>query len=122
MGTRSVGTRGGRLSSGSRGSARIDSRNPHAVADRLASRLDSLSSERRRELLDAAWAQSLLTAHGGASRIRTALWPIVQTAVAATIAWVIATRAFGHQGPFFAPVAAIMALGATRGQRARRAG
>src|SRR3954451_25023492 len=92
-----------------------------ALADRVVARLDSLSTERRREALDAAWDQSRQTAHGGMARVREALWPTVQTAVAATIAWVIATRVCAHSSPFFAPVAAIMALGATRGQRARRA-
>jgi uncharacterized membrane protein YgaE (UPF0421/DUF939 family) len=53
--------------------------------------------------------------------LRGNLWPLVQTAVAAAVAWFVATRVLGHAHPFFAPVAAIMSLGATRGQRLRRA-
>jgi uncharacterized membrane protein YgaE (UPF0421/DUF939 family) len=99
----------------------MGSRTRPAVAERLATSLDSLSTERRREALDAAWAQSRETAQTGMGRARGALWPTVQTALAATIAWLLASRVLGHHTPFFAPVAAIMALGATRGQRARRA-
>ena len=47
-----------------------------AVAERLATSLDALSTERRREALDAAWAQSRDTAQSGVSRARSALWPI----------------------------------------------
>jgi uncharacterized membrane protein YgaE (UPF0421/DUF939 family) len=91
------------------------------LLDRLQARLEPLGAERRRELLDAARAQSRLSARSRLDRARSAAWPVVQTAAAAAIAWLLATRVFGHQGPFFAPVAAIMSLGATRGQRARRA-
>ena len=89
--------------------------------DRVQAQLETLTPERRRALMSAARAQSRLSAHGSAHRARAALWPVVQTACAAAIAWLVATRLFGHVTPFFAPVAAIVALGATRGQRARRA-
>jgi uncharacterized membrane protein YgaE (UPF0421/DUF939 family) len=91
------------------------------MLDRLQARLEPLGAERRRDLLDAARAQTRRAAGGRFERLRTAAWPLLQTAVAATIAWFIATRALGHANPFFAPVAAIMSLGATRGQRARKA-
>lgn len=71
--------------------------------------------------MEAAAARSRISSRGVLSRLRANLWPLVQTAVASSIAWLIATRALHHPGPFFAPVAAIMSLGATRGQRARRA-
>lgn len=45
----------------------------------------------------------------------------MQTAVAAAVSWLIATKVLGDPSPFFAPVAAIMSLAATRGQRMRRA-
>jgi hypothetical protein len=49
------------------------------------------------------------------------LSPLVgQTALAAGAAWFLATDALGHSRPFMAPVAAIVALGLTYGQRVRR--
>lgn len=46
--------------------------------------------------------------------------PIVQCGVAAGIAWALATGVFGHPRPFFAPIAAVIALGVSLGQRSRR--
>jgi uncharacterized membrane protein YgaE (UPF0421/DUF939 family) len=46
---------------------------------------------------------------------------LVQNGSAAIAAWLIATEIVGHQRPFFAPVAAIITLGLTFGQRGRRA-
>src|SRR3954447_24349778 len=86
---------------------------------RLAARTDFLDSQRRAEVLDAASAW--FSARTGASRLRGSVWPITQTALAAGLAWIVASRLLGHPAPFFAPVAAIMVLGVTRGQRARRA-
>jgi uncharacterized membrane protein YgaE (UPF0421/DUF939 family) len=54
-------------------------------------------------------------------RVRAGLWQLVQTAAAASIAWLIAARLLGDPNPFFAPVAAIMSLSLTRGQRLRGA-
>ncbi len=47
--------------------------------------------------------------------------PILHTAVAASLAWLAATELLGHSRPFFAPVAAVITLGLTLGQRRRRA-
>lgn len=55
-----------------------------------------------------------------AGRLRRALVPIIQSAAAAGIAWVIATKLIGHQQPFFAPIAAVLSLGVALGQRLRR--
>src|SRR4051794_33919677 len=55
-----------------------------------------------------------------AGRLRRALVPIIQSAAAAGIGWVIATRLIGHQQPFFAPIAAVLSLGVALGQRLRR--
>ena len=54
-------------------------------------------------------------------RLRVAWRSIVQAAVAATAAYLIATEVVGHSQPFFAPVSAIITLGITVGQRGRRA-
>ncbi|CAA9465830.1 MAG: Predicted membrane protein [uncultured Rubrobacteraceae bacterium] len=48
-------------------------------------------------------------------------WPILQTAVAASVAYFFATVVLGQQQPFFAPIAAVISLGLTLGQRGRRA-
>ncbi len=50
---------------------------------------------------------------------RYAFVPIMQCAVAAGIAWWVATEVIGHQRPFFAPVAAVVSLNGSR--RTRRA-
>jgi uncharacterized membrane protein YgaE (UPF0421/DUF939 family) len=48
-------------------------------------------------------------------------WPLVQTTAAATVAWVIATHVGDHPQPFFAPIAAVVALNASRGERGSNA-
>ncbi len=45
---------------------------------------------------------------------------IAQTAITAGLAWLVAQHLLGHPMPFFAPVAAIITLGVTYGQRVRR--
>ena len=47
--------------------------------------------------------------------------PILHSAVSAALAWLIATEVVGHDQPFFAPIAAVITLGLTVGQRRRRA-
>lgn len=83
--------------------------------------MEGLSSERRRELVEAAAARGRVSSHGVLVRLRQNLVPVLQTAGAAALAWLVATALLGHASPVFAPVAAIVSLGATRGQRARRA-
>ncbi|MFF6779861.1 FUSC family protein [Streptomyces sp. NPDC012510] len=51
----------------------------------------------------------------------TELWPLVQVTAAATLAWVIARRIAAHDAPFFAPIAAVVALSFGRGERGRNA-
>ncbi|MEU8300767.1 FUSC family protein [Micromonospora sp. NPDC048909] len=46
---------------------------------------------------------------------------MLEATLAATVAWVLATRLVGHPEPFFAPAAALIVLGQARGQRLRRA-
>jgi uncharacterized membrane protein YgaE (UPF0421/DUF939 family) len=57
----------------------------------------------------------------GAGRLRANGWSVIQTAVAASAAYVLAVIVLGHERPFFAPIAAVVCLGVTLGQRARRA-
>ena len=54
-------------------------------------------------------------------RLRGRTWPIFQTAAAAVAAWYVALALLGGDQPLFAPIAAVIALGATVGQRGQRA-
>jgi uncharacterized membrane protein YgaE (UPF0421/DUF939 family) len=54
-------------------------------------------------------------------RVRGAALPIVQSGLAAGLAWLVATDVIGHRTPFFAPIAAVVSLGVSLGQRLRRA-
>ena len=42
-------------------------------------------------------------------------WPILKTAVAASLAWYLATAVLGHESPFFASIAAVISLGVAVG-------
>jgi uncharacterized membrane protein YgaE (UPF0421/DUF939 family) len=53
-------------------------------------------------------------------RWRRRRWAIAQCAVAAGVAWWLAQHVLGHAAPFFAPVAAVVSLGTSYGQRLRR--
>lgn len=55
------------------------------------------------------------------ARLRALAITIAQTAFAAAGAWLVATELIGHARPFFAPIAAIIVLGVTRGRHAGRA-
>ncbi|HEY3016477.1 MAG TPA: FUSC family protein, partial [Nocardioides sp.] len=54
------------------------------------------------------------------TRLRTKSWHIGQCAAAAGVAWLVAGQVFGHETPFFAPIAAVVSLGTSYGQRLRR--
>jgi len=49
-------------------------------------------------------------------RLQMGALPIVQTAVAASLAWFLATAVLGHERPFFAAIAAVISLGVVVGQ------
>ena len=55
-------------------------------------------------------------------RLRQRSFLICQVAIAAAVAWYVASEVFDHPRPFFAPVAAIVGLGTSYGQRPRRVG
>jgi uncharacterized membrane protein YgaE (UPF0421/DUF939 family) len=78
-------------------------------------------SERAQPLLEEAAERSRLSARARAERLRDAARAILQATIAATLAWLVATEIVGHRAPFFAPVAAIITLGLTQGERGRRA-
>ena len=54
------------------------------------------------------------------SRWRSTAVSIVQAALAAGLSWLVAVHVVDHRTPFFAPVAAVVCLGMTLGQRLRR--
>lgn len=54
------------------------------------------------------------------ARLRSKSWHVGQCALAAGAAWYIAVHVFGHDTPFFAPIAAVVSLGTSYGQRLRR--
>jgi len=54
-------------------------------------------------------------------RLRGSAWAIVQTSVAAELAWFITHDMLGHRQPFFAPIAAVVCLSASTVLRAQRA-
>src|SRR5687767_12018195 len=54
-------------------------------------------------------------------RLGAGVWPILQTAVAASLAWFLASAALGHDRPFFAAIAAVVSTGVVVGQEGRRA-
>jgi len=54
------------------------------------------------------------------ARLRAKSFQIGQCAVAAAVAWVLASDVLGHPTPFFAPIAAVVSLGTSYGQRLRR--
>ena len=57
----------------------------------------------------------------GAIRLRSGWLPILQTAVAACLAWFLAVLILGIDRPTFAPIAAVIVLGLAVGERGRRA-
>ena len=72
-------------------------------------------------VLEDAAERSRVSARIRGQRLATAGRSVAQVAVAATLAWLGAMEVLGHERPFFAPVAAIVTLGVTYGQRGRRA-
>ena len=78
-------------------------------------------TERGGALLGEAAERSRTSMRTRFERLVVAWRSIVQTAAAATVAYLVATELVGHAQPFFAPVAAIITLGITVGQRRRRA-
>lgn len=70
--------------------------------------------------LDGMWRRGRLSARARVGRWRSKWWVIAQSAVAASLAWWLASDVFGHEQPFFAPIAAVVSLGTSYGQRLRR--
>jgi uncharacterized membrane protein YgaE (UPF0421/DUF939 family) len=69
---------------------------------------------------EGAWVRGRTSLAGRLERWRSKRWAIAQCAVAAGVAWFVAKDLIGHPAPFFAPVAAVVSLGTSYGQRLRR--
>ena len=54
------------------------------------------------------------------ARLADKRWHVVQCAVAAGVAWLVAADLLDHPTPFFAPIVAVVSLGTSYGQRLRR--
>jgi len=54
------------------------------------------------------------------ARLRAGAWPAIQCGLGGAGAWAFATHVLGHTRPFFASVAAVVALGVAGGSRLRR--
>ena len=65
-------------------------------------------------------AYARTSAKAGWQRVRGALVPNTQAAVAATVAWLIAHEVMGGTNPIFAPIAAYLCLGFSRNREPRR--
>ncbi|MDQ2796843.1 MAG: FUSC family protein [Actinomycetota bacterium] len=72
------------------------------------------------EFFDRAWRRSRTSMRTRVNRVKTKAWHIGQCAVAATVAWFIASDLVHHQAPVFAPIVAVVSLGLTYAQRLRR--
>ena len=70
--------------------------------------------------LDRMWDLGRTSARARVRRWQSKRWQIGQCALAAGVAWLVAADLFHHATPFFAPVAAVVALGTSYGQRLRR--
>lgn len=55
-----------------------------------------------------------------ARRLRATARPLLQAAIAATLAWWIAHALLGHEAPIFAPISSLIAIGAAVGNSYRR--
>lgn len=70
--------------------------------------------------LDRMWDRGRTSVRARVRRLEAKTWQIAQCALAAGVAWLIAADVLGHPTPFFAPVAAVVGLGTSYGQRLRR--
>ena len=89
---------------------------PRRLARRATERIPP-----RAELMEQAAEASRAGIRTRRERIIATARPILQTSVAASLAWLIATEVVGHSTPFFAPISAVITLGLTIGERRRRA-
>ena len=78
------------------------------------------SDHRIDALVDRAWRRGRVSVRERVERVRGKAWHIGQCAIAAALAWFLASGVFHHQAPVFAPIVAVVCLGTTYAQRLRR--
>ena len=69
---------------------------------------------------DEALRRGRLSLGARIARLRAKGWHLGQAAAAAGVAYFLASDVLGHPTPFFAPIAAVVCLGTSYGQRLRR--
>lgn len=72
------------------------------------------------DALDRAWDRSRMGISSRLGRLRSRAFLLVQSALAAGVAWWVASDVLAHPTPFFAPIVAVVCLGISYGQRLRR--
>jgi len=70
--------------------------------------------------LDLLMARGRMSLRARLDRLDDKRWQVGQCAIAAGVAWWLAAELFQHDRPFLAPVAAVLSLGTSYGQRLRR--
>jgi uncharacterized membrane protein YgaE (UPF0421/DUF939 family) len=70
--------------------------------------------------LDLALERGRISVRTRLGRLHDKAWHVGQCAIAAGVAWFVAADLLGHETPFFAPIAAVVSLGTSYGQRLRR--
>jgi uncharacterized membrane protein YgaE (UPF0421/DUF939 family) len=70
--------------------------------------------------LDTMWSKGRTSVRARVRRWESKRWQIAQCSLAAGAAWLFAADVLHHQTPFFAPIAAVVSLGTSYGQRLRR--
>lgn len=70
--------------------------------------------------LDQMWSRGRVSLRTRLDRLAAKRFHIAQCSIAAGVAWLIAADLFDHPTPFFAPIAAVVCLGTSYGQRLRR--
>lgn len=70
--------------------------------------------------LDRLWSRGRVSLRQRLGRLRAKRFHVAQCALAAGVAWFLAADVFDHPTPFFAPIAAVVSLGTSYGQRLRR--
>jgi len=77
-------------------------------------------ARRSEEVWEEALRRSRSSAGDRLTSLKDLALPVLQTALAAALAWLFALEVVGHEQPFFAPVAAVIATGTALSSRGRR--
>lgn len=91
------------------------------IATLTAMRKPRDQAQRAVDVLSEFGRRSVVRMGDRVARVRASIVVAIQAGVAAGIAWYVAHDLIGHPRPFFAPIAAVIVLGVSIGQRLRRA-